>query len=657
MLNLGAVPAGTVLYIPFASYNAAGASVTLTGLAVTDVEIYKNGSTTQRASDNGYTLLDTDGIDFDGVTGLHGFSIDLSDNTDSGFYAVGSWYWVIVSTVTVDSQTVTFIAAVFRIAPAEATAGYPVTTHKVGTGTGELNSSSGKVPATIAAGDLAANCITASAIADNAIDAGAIASDAITSAKVADGFITAAKLASDCITAAKIANGAIDAATFAADVDAEFLSYLVDDATRIDASALNTLSGHDPGETIMGATDLGTGAGLTTLATQASVNSLNNFSTTDLNDRIVAYGLDHLVAVATSGGEVANNSIIARLANSGATAVFDSFDNTMDSLQAIRDRGDAAWITATGFSTHSASDVWAVGTRVLTAGTNIVLAKGTGITGFNDLSAAQVNAEADTALADAGVTTTVTGRIDAAISTRSSQSSLDTVDGIVDAILLDTGTDGVVVASGSKTGYSLTQPFPSNFSSLGINASGHVSRVTLVDTTTTNTDMRGTDNALLASGYTAPANASIAAIKTETDKLADTLEDQGGGTYGFTAEALQEAPAGGGGSGPTAVEIRQEIDSNSTKLDVAVGTRLATSGYTVPPTANQNAAAILAAGDVDGYTLEQTLKLCLSALAGKLSGAGTSTVTIRAADDSKARITATVDSDGNRSTITLDAAG
>lgn len=49
---------------------------------------------------------------------------------------------------------------------------------------------------------------------------------------------------------------------------------IVDDATRIDASALNTLSSHDPGEAIMGATDLGTGAGLTTLATQASVNDL-----------------------------------------------------------------------------------------------------------------------------------------------------------------------------------------------------------------------------------------------------------------------------------------------------------------------------------------------------------------------------------------------
>lgn len=44
-----------------------------------------------------------------------------------------------------------------------------------------------------------------------------------------------------------------------------------------------------------------------------------------------------------------------------------SFDDATDSLQAIRDRGDAAWITATGFSTHSAADIWSVATRSLTA--------------------------------------------------------------------------------------------------------------------------------------------------------------------------------------------------------------------------------------------------------------------------------------------------
>jgi len=45
--------------------------------------------------------------------------------------------------------------------------------------------------------------------------------------------------------------------------------------------------------------------------------------------------------------------------------------------------------------------------------------------------------------------------------------------------------------------------FPANFGSLLINVSGHVSRVTLVDTTTTNTDMRGTNSAALASEWTA----------------------------------------------------------------------------------------------------------------------------------------------------------
>jgi hypothetical protein len=46
------------------------------------------------------------------------------------------------------------------------------------------------------------------------------------------------------------------------------------------------------------------------------------------------------------------------------------------------------------------------------------LATTASISALNNLSAAQVNAEVDTALLDVGLTTTVTGRIDAAISSR-----------------------------------------------------------------------------------------------------------------------------------------------------------------------------------------------------------------------------------------------
>ena len=88
MIDLGTVRPGTTLYIPFNTFdsNDPSASVTLTGLAVTDIEIYKDGSVTQRASDSGYTLLDTDGIDFDTITGIHGFSISLADNATAGFW-------------------------------------------------------------------------------------------------------------------------------------------------------------------------------------------------------------------------------------------------------------------------------------------------------------------------------------------------------------------------------------------------------------------------------------------------------------------------------------------------------------------------------------------------------------------------------------------
>src|SRR5262245_31344705 len=111
------VKPGSTIYVTWDTFAAAtGASITSTGLAVTDIEIYKDGSMTQRGSDNGYALLDTDGIDLDGITGIQGFSIDLADNSTAGFYAAGSRYWVVVSSVTIDGQTVNFIADKFEIA-------------------------------------------------------------------------------------------------------------------------------------------------------------------------------------------------------------------------------------------------------------------------------------------------------------------------------------------------------------------------------------------------------------------------------------------------------------------------------------------------------------------------------------------------------------
>ena len=258
MIDFGTVRPGSTLDIPFATYNSSGASVTLTGLAVTDIEIYKNGSTTQRASDTGYSLLDTDGTDFDSVTGLHAFSIDLSSNADSGFFVAGGRYWVVVSAVTVDSQTVSFIAATFRIGYAEAIVNTTIATlasqtsftltagsadnsayvgclavvHDVASSVqmciGVISAYTGSTKTiTLAASPgiftMAAGDNISILPPSNTRWAGTTlwGSGAITAASIASNAITAAKIATDAITAAKIAADAIGASELAADAVAE----------------------------------------------------------------------------------------------------------------------------------------------------------------------------------------------------------------------------------------------------------------------------------------------------------------------------------------------------------------------------------------------------------------------------------------------------
>jgi hypothetical protein len=55
-----------------------------------------------------------------------------------------------------------------------------------------------------------------------------------------------------------------------------------------------------------------------------------------------------------------------------------------------------------------------------------------------------------------------------------------------------------------------------------------------------------------------------------------------------------------------------------------------------------------------GYTAEEMMRIMSAALAGEVSGAGTSTVTIRDIADTKSRIVASVDGTGNRTALTLD---
>jgi hypothetical protein len=282
-------------------------------------------------------------------------------------------------------------------------------------------------------------------------------------------------------------------------------------------------------------------------------------------------------------------------------------------------------IAAAGFAANALDAVWSTSTRVLTAGTNIVLAKGTGLTGLNDLSAAQVNSEADTALSDVGLTTTITGRIDAAITTRlasGSYSAPPSAATIADAVWDETlsghatgGSAGAALTGAGSAGDPWSASLPGAYGSgtagkiIGDNIDAAIS------------------SRLASVGYTAPDNSSVTAIKAKTDNLPSDPADQ------------------------------SLVIAATDALSTAIGTRLAAADYTAPPTANQNADALLdrTAGVETGWTLRQAIRIMLSVLAGKSNGLATATAKYRDMADSKDRITATVDEDGNRSVVTRDA--
>lgn len=102
----------TTVSIPFGTFDSAGANVAPnSAFEAADIRIYRkahNGaiSATQRSSSNGVTMTSP----FDSLTGFHVVDIDLTDNTDSGFYADGYEYYVVLSPdETIDTQTVTGI--------------------------------------------------------------------------------------------------------------------------------------------------------------------------------------------------------------------------------------------------------------------------------------------------------------------------------------------------------------------------------------------------------------------------------------------------------------------------------------------------------------------------------------------------------------------
>jgi len=107
--QLGDFPLNAILRFMWNSNGQDGASITRSTNGT--IRIYKGDSTTERSSSAGIT--DTE--DFDTQTGVHHCKIDLSDNTDAGFYAAGSDYFVVLNGAVIDTKTVNACLAQFSI--------------------------------------------------------------------------------------------------------------------------------------------------------------------------------------------------------------------------------------------------------------------------------------------------------------------------------------------------------------------------------------------------------------------------------------------------------------------------------------------------------------------------------------------------------------
>lgn len=219
-----------------------------------------------------------------------------------------------------------------------------------------------------------------------------------------------------------------------------------------------------------------------------------------------------------------------------------------------------------------------------------------------DVAAIKTVADAVKAKTDQ-LTFTIANKVDSSIQAAGdfAQAAADKVWSTAARTLTAFGFSVTVGTNNDKTGYSLSgAAILAIWDALtaALTTVGSIGKL-LVD------NINATISSRLASAsYTAPDNASITAIKAKTDNL-------------------PAAPA-------------------------AVGDI---------PTANQNADALLDRANAieTGLTPRGALRLQAAALAGELSGAATNTVTIRnAVADSKDRIVATVDPDGNRTAVVTD---
>lgn len=313
MLDLGFVKPGRTIRIPFSSFaGSTGASSATSGNVVGDIVVYKDGSTTERASTSGYTFT----VDFDTKTGLNVVIIDLADNTTADFFQAGSEYLVGVADVTVDTQTVRFWLARFVIGLPEA-----VLNTWIATLSSQTSFTLNEGPAE-----------------DNALKGCRVyIHDAASAVQGAFGVITAYTGATKTVTLAA-------GPTFTI-------------AAKDNLMVLAPVDVYSIGGTAQTAGDiyarLGAPAGASMSVDIAAIKT----DTGNLTSRITSTLFSGITSMANWLGAIAGKQAADATAQTEIRATgagSGTFTATTDSLEALRDQGDSAWATVTAANIRSA---------------------------------------------------------------------------------------------------------------------------------------------------------------------------------------------------------------------------------------------------------------------------------------------------------------
>jgi len=389
----------------------------------------------------------------------------------------------------------------------------------------------------------------------------------------------------------------------------------------------------------------------TTLATLATTAELNKVPKSDgttswnstalgainaeVDTAIVTYGLDHLVSASVADTDVADNSIVAKFADSTAvTADFTNYDWTTDSLRAVRDHiGD---------------------------GTNLSEAGGTG----DHLTAINLpNQTMDITGNLSGSVGSVTGAVG------SVTGAVGSVTGAVGSV---TGAVGSVAGNvdgsvGSISGIT----FPTNFGDMSITVTTGLVDITqtaadkawstAARVLTANTNLNDPTAAVIADAVWDEAVAGHVAVgsfgKTDADILADTNEIQGlaAGATGFAAiDTVVDS---------VKTVTDQFVFTTANQVDaqvITVATGAIGTGDIAAACLNEIADAVLdrnmATGTDSGSTTVRTVRQALRASRNKVAiVAGTATVYKE--DDTVASWTAAISTTAGNPISEVDPAG